>query len=71
MTSTSWHTQRNELEKELDSGGIIVSMTDGSARTEEHGCTVTVFTKDERIVHYAATEDLLVGICECSNTEMR
>jgi len=71
MSSMSWQIQRNDLEKELDSGAIIVAMTNMPAAAGEHGCTVTLFTRDERLVHYAATEDLLVGICDCSNTELR
>lgn len=71
MSGLSWQTQRNELEKELAAGAIIVAMTNDSAPWVEHGCTVTIFTRDERLVHYAAAKDLLTGICDCSNSELR
>ncbi len=71
MRDETWQTQRNELEKELDAGAIIVAMTDESAGADGHACTVTIYTEDERLVHYAAAEDLLTGICRCSTAEMR
>lgn len=71
MSGLSWQSQRNELEKELEAGAMIVAMSNELAPVGDHACTVTIFTKDERLVHYAATEDLLAGICSCSNAEMR
>lgn len=71
MDGVSWQTQRDELVEELSAGAIIVAMTNESAPAAGHACTVTIYTKDERLVHYAATEDLLTGICSCSNAEMR
>ncbi len=71
MSGLSWQTQRNELEKELAAGAIIVAMTNDSYHASNHACTVTIFTDDERLVHYAAADDLLTGICDCSNAEMR
>jgi hypothetical protein len=56
---------------ELEAGAIIVAMTNESAPAGDHACTVTIYTKDERLVHYAAADDLLTGICDCSNSEMR
>jgi hypothetical protein len=71
MSGVSWQSQRNELVKELAVGAIIVAMTNEAAPAADHGCTVTIYTEDERLVHFAATEDLLTGICSCSNSEMR
>jgi hypothetical protein len=71
MSGVSWRTQRSELVRELAAGAMIVAMTNESAPAGDHACTVTIYTEDERLVHYAATEDLLTGICSCSNTEMR
>ncbi len=71
MRDEAWRSQRSELERELDAGAIIVAMTDDSTRAKSHACTVTIYTEDGRLVHYAAAADLLAGICRCSTAEMR
>jgi hypothetical protein len=71
VLADEWEEQRAELESALRRGAIIVAMTDGAAQAGGYACTVTIYTSDGHLVHFAAHAELLDGICRCSTSELR